>query len=262
MKVKKEGEWTLLEYDEKRFAEIAEEAPVPRGKTKMHEVYHKDVSEWRYYAVPFAPLSHNNAYGTARNGKRFIRAEYDEYKTNIKHVIRMIDRQQDQIKLYGDSYELVFAGVFTRDAMFFKKGSLKKIDPDGFIKLAQDATFEYLEVDDSTVLKVTSYKVEMTPLPFEEKRYSESPVWDLKGGVLVIGIRTVPLHRVSEITREDDPQLREMISKAVRLENYIEPRVNMNRGKKEQARRMDRHSKKVARAQHTKIDKTKGKRKR
>jgi Holliday junction resolvase RusA-like endonuclease len=204
------------------------------------EVFHKSYSDWRYYAIPFAPLSHNNAYGSSKGGRRFKIKEYDEYSSTITELIRMIDDQNDEIKLYGDAYEVMIAGIFRRDALFYNKGSLKKFDVDGFIKLIQDAVFEYLKCDDSTVLKVTSYKVEMNHLPWEEKRFTENPTWGERGGVFSIGIRTVPVQRIREIKREDDPQLSEMISKAVQLEGYQEPRLNMNRGKKAQARKMDR----------------------
>jgi hypothetical protein len=233
----KVDQWVDLEP---KNLDLVEVEKTPSKRKAMHEVYRKEYSPWRYYAVPFAPLSHNNAYGTARSGKRFMRTEYEEYSKTITDYIRLVDHQTDDMKLYGDAYEIVIAGIYNRDAFFFKKGSVKKVDPDGFIKIIQDAVFRYLEADDSTVLKVTSYKVEMTPLPFDEKRYSESPVWDLKGGVFCIGIRTVPVRRASEIKRDDDPQLHELINNAIRLEDYQEPRVNMNRGKKEQARRHDR----------------------
>ena len=236
-KKKEESQWVYLK--EPDGLDLIEVDPGKRVK-ELHDVYQKGYSDWRYYAVPFAPLSHNNAYGTAKTGKRYMRSEYEEYSKTITDYIRLVDHQLDELKLYGDAYEVVIAGIYRRDSFYYKKGTPKRIDPDGFIKLIQDAVFRYLEADDSTVLTVKSYKVEMTPLPFEEKRYSENPTWDLKGGVFCIGIRTVPLRRAGEIKREDDPQLHELVSRAVGLDDYQEPRLNMNRGKKEQARRRDR----------------------
>src|ERR1700680_3993326 len=140
MKIKKEGEWTLLQEPEN--LDLVE-VETPSKRKAMHDVYQKGISEWRYYAVPFAPLSHNNAYGTARSGKRFMRTEYEEYSKTITDYIRLVDQQNEAFKLYGDAYEVIIVGIYRRDAFYFKKGSPKKIDPDGFIKIIQDALFRY-----------------------------------------------------------------------------------------------------------------------
>jgi len=217
-----------------------------KKKLMSHEVYHKDYSEWRYYAVPFYPLSHNNAYSQGFGGKRFMRKEYVEYEEGIQRVIRLIDAERKLFKLYGDAYQLDITTIVTRASMFYQNGNFRRFDVDGVIKLAQDAIFKYLETDDSSLIEVTSRKVAVTNLPWEELRYSESPVWDLKGGVMLIGLRTVPRGDASYINDE----LERKIKAAMISEDYKEPTLNLRRGKKEQIKRQNKRQ-----IQQSKLDK-------
>lgn len=218
-----------------------------------NNVYNKSYSEWRHYVIPFYPLSHNNAYSSGFGGKRFLRREYDEYKCGIIKVLLLADNEHSLLKLYGDAYEVEILAIMTKKSMFYEKGSFRKFDVDGMIKLVQDAAFEYLEYDDSSVVSVTSRKTCMPHLPWPEQRYSESPVWDLKGGIFILSLRTVPMKSVSELS--DAVELK--LAKAIVSSNYYEPTVNMNRGKKEQQRRLNKTLKKqVSLSKHDKSNPT------
>ena len=209
---------------------FAEEDLEKKKNPISHEVYNKSYSDWRHYAIPFFPLSHNNAYSQGKTGRRFMITEYEEYSKATTRMLRLIDNEHDLLKLYGDSYEIRFFTIITKGVMFYKNGNFRRWDVDGVIKLAMDAVFAYLEIDDCTVLDVTSRKLVVDKLPWPELRYSESPVWDLKGGVLGISVRTVPKSSVSKLTED----YREFSEGVLLSTEYVEPRLNMRRGKKEQ----------------------------
>ena len=247
----------LSELDESMLDELlvaAREEEDERHKNIINNtVYHKGHSEWRHYVVPFYPLSHNNAYSSGSGGKRFLRREYDEYKAGIIKVLLLADNEHSLLKLYGDAYEVEILAIMTRKSMFYEKGSFRKFDVDGMIKLVQDAAFEYLEYDDSNVISVTSRKTCMPTLPWPEKKYSGSPVWDLKGGIFILSIRTVPMSSVNEVTDAISIKLKN----AIVSNDYYEPKVNMNRGKKEQQKRLTKDLKKqVNLAKHDKSNPT------
>jgi Holliday junction resolvase RusA-like endonuclease len=195
------------------------------------EVYHRGYSDWRVYAIPFFPLSYNQALNTNKGGTRFLVPEYGEYKDAIVDHIRWSDIEAKRNPLFGDAYEIELTALLLEERFFYKNGGYRAFDIDNINKLVIDAFFTYANTDDRHCISIYSRKFSVEKLPYPPRRYSASPVWNNhEGGNFFIKVRTVP--RSAVLTKSDWQPL---IYEAHLFSGFVEPQLNMNRGKKKQA---------------------------
>lgn len=108
-------------------------------------------------SIPKRFITVNHMYASARkSGTRFLSAEGKIYKEYISDRMAELDRERPPLVL--DTYEVAYVFFMTYEMMYTKHGDLRKVDVGNMLKATEDAVFEYLLAEDSTVLGIHGYK--------------------------------------------------------------------------------------------------------
>lgn len=119
--------------------------------------------------VMIKPLSLNQAFPTNIGGKRYIKPEYDWHKHRVSQMVQvaMNDQKAPDVAM--------IRLVFGFPQLWHDNGNMKSIDPDGFIKVTQDAlavalwpkqTKKGIRGEDQHIFKVVAEKVESATGPW------------------------------------------------------------------------------------------------
>ncbi|MHA2066331.1 MAG: hypothetical protein ACXABY_18325 [Candidatus Thorarchaeota archaeon] len=153
----------------------------------------------RVYTIPFAPVSHNQAYSTRvmRKGKksypmRYMQPAYKAFKAKIKEHLVETDAECGGPLPFEPPFALNFLFLLERSSFFFKNGNVRRCDVSDFIKLAEDACSEHWEVDDCHNFLLVAHKRWVDELPeFVEDAYKSPPHKTLRA-IIKIVVTTIP----------------------------------------------------------------------
>lgn len=98
--------------------------------------------------IPGKPPTLNNAYSSARHGRRFLVKSARDYKKMVSLIVR------GKKLVFDESDEFISVEIyFYLKDLITKKGRISKTssDWDGLCKIIQDAVFDELGVDDSLI---------------------------------------------------------------------------------------------------------------
>lgn len=154
----------------------------------------------RTYEIPFAPVSHNQAYSTRvmrRGGKnvpiRYMQTNYKAFKALVKEYLAEIDESYGGPLPFEPPLAVCFLFLMEKSSFFYKKGTVKRRDVTDFFKLVEDACSEHWGIDDCHNYLVLGHKrwVEDGQLPeFVEDAYDNPPHKSL---VAIIKIKVQPI---------------------------------------------------------------------
>ena len=112
----------------------------------------------RVKSVPIAFPSVNDAYGFNRfTHRRFLRDEGVIYKEYVEECLSKYPLSESLLQ--WTRYDTMYVFFMTSDMLYKNDGSeLAEHDVSNFIKLTEDAVFEWLMESDATVVGVHAYK--------------------------------------------------------------------------------------------------------
>ena len=135
----------------------------------------------RTYDLPFAPLSHNQAYSQRRTRKgfaiRFLRNEYRAFKEEVKKRLEQQDEKRGSLP-FDPPFDLHFIFTYESSSFFYKNGKPRRFDVSDCVKLLEDAFVSFTGVDDCHHFRLTAEKrwVPDGELSgFEEEPYNHPP---------------------------------------------------------------------------------------
>lgn len=105
--------------------------------------------------VPLEPIGFNNAYNSAKNGRRFLSKQAKQYKEAVRLATRGKELDVDREKHYlSVEAHLYFPNMLTKDGLI----KLRRFDLDGHLKFLIDSACEALGFDDSLILDLVAHK--------------------------------------------------------------------------------------------------------
>jgi len=108
--------------------------------------------------IPIRFVSVNNMYPVSPFGRgKYLSDEGRLWKEYIKE---MLEEQDNGVPfVFGeDFYEISYIFYMTHEMLYTKDDNLRKIDVSNMLKAAEDALFDYLLDDDSSVVSIHGHK--------------------------------------------------------------------------------------------------------
>ena len=146
-----------------------------------------------YYAVPYAAVSLNDAYGLrgGRHATKFLKPQYDALKSAMKQFFEEQDLERgkpthkflDCTYLFAYSEEELFTASIAAQFQRLHDPITQKKDTSNSFKIVEDALHEYFEIDDSRVFRLEGVKVPFSRLPMPVESYSDERAD--KGNILI-----------------------------------------------------------------------------
>lgn len=146
-----------------------------------------------YYAVPYAMVSLNDAYGMrgGRHAHKFLKPQYEAMKASMKQFFEEQDLERgkpthkflDCTYLFAFSEEELFTASVTAQYQRLHDSITQKKDTSNGFKIVEDSLHEYFEIDDSRVFRLEGVKVPFSVLPMTVEDYSDEPAD--RGNILI-----------------------------------------------------------------------------
>lgn len=118
-------------------------------------------SRWLLY-IPFSAWSLNQAYPTNHAGVRYNPPECVQYRASIRRCLEL--QCPEGIKIPKNAMvDCQYSFFFLREELWTQDGKPQRKDLSNLFKAIEDAVFDWLGVDDSSVFRIVGEKYAVSP---------------------------------------------------------------------------------------------------